>query len=237
MGAVLSPVPRPDLLDLVHLPCGSPVAEVAERCANTNGAIGQALVDDFQDFVTLVERGLGFGPAVVFRPTNEATGRVVHLLAFVDNLGPGTFMARGRAVIGLGLAVPLGVPLVHPAAHGAELQVEGGRHAVTQGDFVAHRPLPVVMRVDETGRDDMAVRVDGFLAADRLFGNDSDSAVPDADVGNGVVRRFRVHDPTTQDHEVVIIGHGSRRQAEAGRQYNKAFFDGHVHSSQFFRCR
>ena len=41
-------------------------------------------------------------------------------------------------------------------------------------------------------------------AADRVLGDGSDLAVLDADVGDGVIHRLRVHDPAVEDHEVVV---------------------------------
>jgi len=49
--------------------------------------------------------------------------------------------------------------------------------------------------VDEPGRDHMARGVDGLPAADLFPGNGRDPAILDADIRNGIVHRFRVHDP------------------------------------------
>ena len=62
------------------------------------------------------------------------------------------------------------------------------------------------MDIDEPRRHHMAGGVDGLVAGDLGLCDDGDSAVPDADVGDAIEHRLRVHDPTVVDDKIVFCG-------------------------------
>ena len=61
------------------------------------------------------------------------------------------------------------------------------------------------MRVDETGRDDVARRVDLLGTAQRLARDLDDAAVGDPDIGDPVIKRLGVHDPSAGNHDVEVL--------------------------------
>jgi hypothetical protein len=79
------------------------------------------------------------------------------------------------------------------------------------------------MRVNEAGSHDEARGIDGLWPRDFLLGDGGNSAVLYADVSCFVERRFRVHDATVQDDQVIILGerHACRKQAENDRSQQR----------------
>ncbi len=70
----------------------------------------------------------------------------------------------------------------------------------------------MIVRINETGRDNMAAGIDHFLAGDLLVGDDGDPVALDTNVRNGVVPGFRIHNPAVDDDQVVVFR--SRRDSD-----------------------
>ena len=62
------------------------------------------------------------------------------------------------------------------------------------------------MDIDEPRRHHKAGGVDGLVAGDLGLCDDGDSAVPDADVGDAIEHRLRVHDPIVVDDKILFCG-------------------------------
>ena len=91
-------------------------------------------------------------------------------------------MGGGGPEVRLVLALALGVPLVDQCAERAHLQIENRRPAVPERQLVPHRPRPVIMGVDEAGRDNQTAGLDDSTTGDGLLGDLDDPTVLDTNV-------------------------------------------------------
>ena len=205
------PVAPGDALDLVDLARRGAVAHVAERRADAGGPRGEAGVEQAQDLVALFEVRAGQGPAGLVRaPVVQHLGCIFRRDA-VENLRPREFVRGGAAVVDLVGTGACGVPVVHQRPVRADLEIHDGRAPIEQRELVAHGPGPVKMRVDEAGRDDMAARVDLPAALEGVGRDGDDPAVLNADIGDLIESRLRVHHAAPANHEVETLRHLSDR--------------------------
>jgi hypothetical protein len=61
--------------------------------------------------------------------------------------------------------------------------------------------------VDESWRDHVPGGVDGLFTADLFPGNGRDPAILYADIRNGIVQRFGVHDPAISNDDIEMAAH------------------------------
>jgi hypothetical protein len=79
----------------------------------------------------------------------------------------------------------------------------------------------VPVQVDEARRDDQTVRIELPLAVQALLAQRLDPAVADADIAHGVEARFRVHDASPRNHDIVRVlspGKGCDEEQQAAGQ-------------------
>ena len=62
----------------------------------------------------------------------------------------------------------------------------------------------MLVAIDKSRCNHQPFGIDGFLACNLVFSDDGDLAVLNADVGDGVLLGFRVHDPASVDDQVII---------------------------------
>jgi len=112
------------------------------------------------------------------------------------------FLADRRAVVNRPLVLFFSVPRVDIGCAGLEIHARGD--TVEDDETGGERFDRMTMRIDEARGDHVAGRVDAFLARDPFLGDDRDPAVPDADVGDLVAHRLRVHDAAMHDDQVIV---------------------------------
>ncbi len=210
MGAGLPAIAPGQHLQLEQLSGGYTVAHVAEGGTDPQAAGGQAIIEKLKDLVAFLEVGSFTAPALSFSAI-RCSANVLASSETVERFGAGELMGHCLTVVHLVFPLPRLVPLVDIGAVGADLQIQDGGPAIAQGELVGPGPVVVPVGVDEPGRDHMAGGVDRLLACDLFLGDDGDPAVLDADVGDGVVLGFRVHDPAIQNDQVIVFGHGGQR--------------------------
>ena len=214
----------PDFLHLEKLARGDAVVHVAQRAADPDCAILQALVDDAQDLVAGVEICLGFAPARLlagFENGNRAAHQVVPA-GPVDGDGTRKLVAYCTTVVGLRDTITRRVPFGYEGSGAAHLEVHGRGQPVAQSEPVAQRCLPVEMGVDEAGRNHVGGGVDGFRAAQVVLRDLDDPPVFNPDIGDVVVERLGVHDPTARDHEIVVLRNGRRRHGHGEKSCKRS---------------
>jgi hypothetical protein len=109
-------------------------------------------------------------------------------------------VADAGAVVDGRFSRSLAVPRVDVA--GADLELQRSRHAVGRFPHVIGRRLPMLMEIDEAGRDDQPARVDRRAALKRASADGADDATADPNGSNGVRIGLRINDTSVSDHEI-----------------------------------
>ncbi len=214
-------VPRRDLLHFEHLTRCDSITHVPKGTANADRAVLQTLVDDLEDLVALLQVRALEAPAAFFSGLQKGDrASLVDLVAHypVDHHRACLLVAGGDAIVRLGLAGARFIPTVEEVPCTADFEIHAAGQAVAQPDGIAERRLPVEVRVNEPRPHDMASGIHRLGTFQWLFAYRDDAAVFDADIGDIVEQRFRVHDPAVVDDEVVVLGKGRRNGEKTCRQ-------------------
>jgi hypothetical protein len=74
----------------------------------------------------------------------------------------------------------------------------------------------VNVQINEAGRNDQSLRLNSCATFNEVASDRPDLTVADADVTYSVKIRFRIHDPTVQNNDVIVVSHvadGPRRDS------------------------
>lgn len=85
---------------------------------------------------------------------------------------------------------------------GTDLQLQRRRHAIAHHERIRGLVLPVLMKVDEAGGNDVVRCIDHAGAVERRCGDRLHSAGANPDMPDGVEPGFGIHHPAVGDHEV-----------------------------------
>lgn len=111
--------------------------------------------------------------------------------------------------------------VVRSYVDGTALQIERRSHAVGGAEAKEVGAVLVGVEIDESGCDDVAGSIDDLAPGQRRLADRPDRPVGDADVADGVEARFRVHNPSVRDHEVIRL----RRYLRCDETYDEAAQD------------
>src|SRR5207237_8775465 len=87
-------------------------------------------------------------------------------------------------------------------------------HRFQRIELRTHRPLAVLLEIDEAGSDDEPGCVDGGATLEAFRRDRADDAADDADVPHAVETRFGIDDAAVRDDEVVDAGRLERRRVQ-----------------------
>jgi hypothetical protein len=115
----------------------------------------------------------------------------------------GIFLTRYRAEIRLHLPFPGGVPLGDIQRTDLEIHLRG--NSIPQVDLNAPGIKAVLLGIDETSRDNVAGRIDGFRTRNLTHRDQGNPSVFYAHIAHTVEVTFRVHDTPVQDNDIELF--------------------------------
>ncbi len=126
-------------------------------------------------------------------------------------------MARGRAVVDQGAALFL-LQKCGDIRH-ADFHFQRGGNAVEGFEAAARGVLPMLVQVDEAGRDDESLDVDDAFAGERLRRDPRHLALGNTDVADRIETGLRIHYAPAAEHDVVGLCEYRRGEDQANAEY------------------
>ena len=102
------------------------------------------------------------------------------------------------------------------------LEFERRGHSIENLEVLAQGCLGVAMEIHEARGHHEAADINHLVPGEFVFGNRPNPPAVDGQIAHGIQTRFRIHDPTAEEHQARHLGNRRQRNPAARHESHKS---------------